>query len=220
VGDSSGILVPVTATSSLGGSTTVQAFAATLDNSSPPVPLLAPLPVTAITPDLLVSGTAHESDGAAADSVSVRVNGAHRAGIRPDGSGAFSVGVTLSERSNAITAVALDRAGNPSPATPAQTVAFVPDFFIEVPKRFHPGDAFTIGSPSADMSAEVRIVNLAGQLITTLKGGGSELLTLIWEGRNADEEAVNAGPYIARIAVDIPGQPRRLEHRALILVSR
>ena len=220
VRDTSGILVPVTATTSLGGSTTVRTLTVTLDNTPPPTPFLAALPATAIASALLVSGTALESDASPADSVSVRVNGVHHAGARPSSTGAFSAGVILDERSNQITALALDRARNPSPATPAQTVTFIPDFFIEMPKRFRAGDAFTIGSHSAGMRVEIRIVNLACQLIRVLAGGGSELLTLPWEGRNDQEEAVNAGPYIARIAVDIPGEPRRLEHRALILVAR
>jgi hypothetical protein len=221
VRDTSGIVVPVTATTSLGGSTTVQALSVTLDNTPPLVPVLPTLPKAATSATFVVSGIARDTDGTTpADSVSVRINDGHRAGARPGPSGAFSATVTLTDRSNPISAVALDRTGNVSPATQPQVVTFVPDFFIEAPKRFRPGDAFTIGSRSADMRVEIHIINLAGQLIRILDGGGSELVTLPWEGRNAREEAVDSGPYIARIAIDVAGEPRRIEHRALILVGR
>jgi hypothetical protein len=216
--DGDDILIPVTGITSLGGRTTIQVLAVSLDNKEPPAPTLANLPNTTTRSLLTVSGTVDVASGA--DSVSVLVNDVHQAGTSPDSLGAFATILRLDQRENLITAIALDQAGNSSSPSLAQSVDYISDFFIEFPKRFHAGDAFTIGSDVPLSRVEIILINLSGQLVRRLiEINGGILVTLPWDGRNGEDESVNAGPYIVRILLELNGVANEPVDGAIILVG-
>ncbi|HWN82611.1 MAG TPA: hypothetical protein VNM87_10975, partial [Candidatus Udaeobacter sp.] len=217
IADQDSILLHVTATTNAGGSTTAEALVVSLDNTPPPPPALDPPVHSTTIPNVLIAGRVDRARGA--DSVLARVNGDDAAFGRPDSTGHFSLNVPVSTRENQITVIALDRAGNPSLETAARSVDYLPSLVLEVPKQFHPGDQFVVGSPNPPSSVEIRIVNLAGQLIRVLKGGGQELIELPWDARNEQGQGVNAGPYLVRIQIEIPGQGTQVDQRAILLVK-
>jgi hypothetical protein len=215
--DQDSIVLRATATTNLGGSTTAQVLVVSLDNTPPPAPVLDPPVRSTTVPSVFLSGRVDRTQGA--DSVVARVNGDDAAFGRPDSAGRFGLNVPVSVRENQLTVLALDRAGNPSRETIALTVDFLPSLTIEVPKPFHPGDQFIVGNPTPLSSVEVRIVNLAGQLIRVLRGGGQELVELPWDARNEQGQSVNAGPYLVRIQIEIPGQGTQVDERAILLAK-
>ena len=168
-------------------------------------------------PSVRVTGRVDLASGA--DSVVVRVNGEDAASGRPDATGRFAIDVPVTERENLITAVALDRAGNASREAAVQGVDFLPGLVVEVPKTFRPGDRFVVGNPVPPSAVEIRIVNLAGQLIRILHGGGDELVEVPWDARNEVGEEVNGGPYLTRIRIEIPGQGTEVQDRPILLVK-
>jgi hypothetical protein len=217
VADNDSIVVRTTAATNLGGRTTADALVVALDNTPPADPVLDPLVGSTTIPNVFVSGRVDRASGA--DSVVARVNGEDAAFGRPDAGGNFGLNVPLAERENQITVIALDRAGNASRETPSESVDFLPGLVVEVPKPFRPGDSFVVGNPVPPSAVEIRIVNLAGQLIRILNGGGQELIEVRWDGRNEVGQEVNGGPYLIRLRIEIPGQGTRVEDHAVLLVK-
>ena len=217
IADQDSIVLRATATTNAGGSTTAEVLVVSLDNTPPPPPVLDPPVRSTTVPSVLLSGRVDRTRGA--DSVVARVNGDDAAFGRPDSAGRFSLNVPITVRENRLTALALDRAGNPSRETIGRSVDYLPSLLIEVPKQFHPGDQFIVGSPTPPSSVEIRIVNLAGQLIRVLRGGGQELVELPWDARNEQGQSVNAGPYLVRIQIEIPGQGTQVDERPILLAK-
>jgi hypothetical protein len=52
-----------------------------------------------------------------------------------------------------------------------------------------------------------------------LRGGGRELIELPWDGRNEEGRGVNAGPYLIRIQIEIPGQGTQVDERAILFLK-
>ncbi|MGD8396195.1 MAG: FlgD immunoglobulin-like domain containing protein, partial [Candidatus Eiseniibacteriota bacterium] len=211
--------ITVTATTAVGGTTT-EVFTVLIDGRAPPPPVLDRPTDTNVTSDtFLVTGSA-----AGADSVLVFLNEEDEipvARVATDASERFGITITLVEGDNTISAVAKDLAGNASaPAQLGVTVRYVAAFAIEFPKRFSPGDTFSISTLEPAPTIEIAIYNLAGQLIRSLRGGGSEHVEIVWDGANERGERVNAGPYLARIMIRSGASgEERTEHRALVLMK-
>ena len=109
--------------------------------------------------------------------------------------------VDLIPGANVFQAVALDRAGNRSPRSSPVDVLFVEDSFVDVPKRFRPGNSFFLGLLEPAQEVTIRIYNLEGLEIRRLTGGPGDLITIPWDGFDNRGNLSSSGPYIALIQI-------------------
>ncbi len=189
-------------------------------------PLFAPdLPAQAVTSTLPVAGTAPEDsrdvllvvkhlDAANPDSTTRLV-------LALDANRRFAGEVLLVPGLNRLSLYGRDLVGNLSAAT-VGTVKYVAAAAISIPQPFQPGDAFVFDSPAGWSRSEVEIYNLAGDRIRawTHQGAGGPLyeVSIPWDGRNGNGEAVRQGPYLLRYRMsDGAGRTALEEVKAFVL---
>jgi hypothetical protein len=191
-------------------------FPFTFDATPPAAPSLTPFHGTWRTATYRVTGAA-DNGGDAAAVVRILRNGVQVDSALTVASPKFAVDVPLVRGRNDIVGILRDGAGNVSPPSNTVTVTFDESSGLYAPAPFTPGAAFDINAPRLARGAELRVFDLAGDLITLFSNSsGRQFYTFPWDGRNSSGTNVKRGPLVAVATLDY-GDGSRDVFRAVFL---
>jgi hypothetical protein len=130
---------------------------------------------------------------------------------------AFSTTASLTAPIHRFTADAVDETGNVS--DPSDTLVVIVESGVDVffERPFRPGGHFEVRLARSARSLDLRIFDLAGDLVRHLTGpeGASEA-RLPWDGRNESGESVRRGPLILVVDVRYPDGSRERWRKAFL----
>jgi hypothetical protein len=182
------------------GQIRLKAFEITWDESPPPAPILDQPPAVSHSPFVLLDGTV---GGNASDVMRIYRNDALVDTLFPKIEGRWPHTLRIVPGLNRIWAVMADNAGNVSPPSNTIEVTFDPSTGLYIPQPFHPGDTFEINVAETARTVTLRIFDLSGHAVRVLDvRPASNNLTVSWNGRNGDGDAVKKGPLVAVVFVE------------------
>jgi hypothetical protein len=176
------------------GRETQISYRITFDATAPPPPALTqPLDFMVRKPISIVSGTISEEpdilrvfrNGELVDSLSGL--------IEED----FSLEVMLVPGINIFTALTVDEAGNVSPFSNSVEIVFNNSSGLFIPQPFQPGNEFQLNLARDARSIELRIYDLAGDLVQIIEESpDGTSVSIPWNGLNGDDKSIERGPLV------------------------
>ena len=193
-----------------------------VDSLPPPAPVIDPasVPQRIGRPVLEdVSGTA--TGGAA--TVTLYLDGDSVATASVAG-GRFTRDLDLGDLAlgpHALTARAVDRAGNVSGPSPPESLLYAENPGVDAPERFTVNDLIQVNLGGPGQQVSVFVYTLHGKLVRTFAAGpsASPYYEFRWDLLDEEGQTVGNGPYVLRVLAEL-ADGTRFEERAAVVVIK
>jgi len=129
--------------------------------------------------------------------------------------------VDLALGPHALTARAVDRAGNVSGPSPPESLLYAENPGVDAPERFTVNDLIQVNLGGPGQQVSVFVYTLHGKLVRTFAAGpsASPYYEFRWDLLDEEGQTVGNGPYVLRVLAEL-ADGTRFEERAAVVVIK